>query len=550
MDSKEQYQQHSKSLEGFKHAVVHLAVLTPSNSTAENFSKRLAFASIWLLAPGRQPPPRPINPFLKKFKEGTIEIDRITLEAEEAIQWYRSASHEMKTPAPIHDKLERDGTPLYAGQLGYFPRWPVLGVPIEGEDPAAQRENSSMPFRNQGIIRYSRRISNSQVWPNFLDVNGQTEEPEEAFRFLEHHMHVDFREYPEYLGGMTLAVPDRDVHSIRQFVDPKKDGSESLYFHLKPHQGQTLRDLRVTTLEGQEGMLTSVETYDIPEDGLVEINRPSAIHISGLTLTHKERGVLIQTPMRSFMRQMNLTTEVIEERHKISVQERDGKKSPPHNYVTEKKTVASSQTYGEPIDNTDAYRRLIDAKSERTLNNSAKIYDQTWFMSGQRQEALVHIINKIKNARSSLFIADPYFNANQINQFLFAVELDNIKIKVLTSFQAFNKNADQETDSEPEEPLQDFRVLFEKTLGAFHRAHNNDLEIKVVKSKSSLFHDRFIAVDGRVWMLGSSLNSIGTRPTLVMRVPHGEIILTHLMSLYDLSVTLDDFLEPADEADA
>lgn len=355
-------------------------------------------------------------------------------------------------------------------------------------------------------------------------------------------MHVDFREYPEYLGGMTLAVPDCDVHSIRQFVDPKEDGSESLYYHVKPHPGRKLQGLSLTSMEGQEGMLTSFDTIPVPEDGLVVIERPSSIHGSGLVLTHVERGVLLQTPMRQFIRKMNMKIDVVERRVKVVAPETDKKSSQVNEYITEKKTLASSQTLGKTPNTTDAFQRLLDAKNERLLNNSAQLYDQKWFTADQRKEALDYIRKKLKHASSSIFIADPYFSANQIYQYLFAIERDEIKIQILTSNSAFKqiKEAEPSTEADSKAALDKQQELLQ-SLAIFNVSHKNSVEIKVANTGNSLFHDRFIAVDGRVWMIGSSLNSIGILPTLIMRIPHGEKVLTHLMGLYNNSIPLKDF---------
>lgn len=544
MESTESSTPSSKWTDGFEHAVVHVAVVVPQKSTPERFPLRLLFASVWLLAPGRQAPSRPLEPYIKRFKkEGAIAIDRIVMTVEEAIKWYRSSSEELHTPVPLDGfRAFSDGKPLSACRLSDFPSWPVLGVPMESEDITQKSERSTLPFRNLGIIRYSRRISESQEWPSFLDTAGQSKQCEEAFQFLEHHMHVDFREYPEYLGGMVLSVPDCDVHSVRQFVEPKEEGSESLYFHVKPHPGRKLQGLGLAVMEGQQGMLTSFDKIPVPEDGLVVIERPSSIHGSGFVLTHTERGVLLQTPIREFLRQMNMRTEVVERRVKISAPETDKKKSQVTEYFSDKKTLASSQTFGEAPNTTDAFKRLLDAKNERLLNHSAKLYDQRWFTADQRKEALEHIREKLKQAHLSIFIADPYFSANQISQYLFAIERDDVKIQILTSSSAFKKIEEPEASTEADgEAMLDTHQALLKNLATFQASHRNSIEVKVANNENSQFHDRFIAVDARVWMIGSSLNSIGIRPTLTMRIPHGEKILGHLLRLYNNALPLEDF---------
>ena len=564
MESSERSNPCSKLAEGFEHAVVYVAVVVPPSpkpSTPDSPAAtgrpplRLLFASVWLLASGRQAPPRPSKVYFKNFnEEGAIAVDRIVMNAEEAIRWYRSASEELRTPRPLEGSRKGDDETLSAGRLCDFPTWPVLGVPLESDDIALKNEPPSIPFRNLGIIRYSRRIADSQEWPSFLDRDGRSKHCQEAFKFLEQHMHVNFREYPEYIGGMALAVPDCDVHSVRQFVDPKEDGSESLYFHFKPHPGRKLQDLSLTSMEGQDGVLTSFDTVPVPEDGLVVIKRPSSVHGSGLVLTHKQRGVLLQTPMRKFMRQMNMRTEVVERRVKVQAPETDKKKSPVNEYISEKKNLVSARALGDAPNTTSAFQRLLEAKSERLLNYSAQLYDQTWFTTAQRKEALEHIREKLKRAQSTIFIADPYFSANQTPQYLFAIARDEVKIQVLTSTNAFKniKEADAKKEIETEAEIEceiregfvDTKQTLLKNLAIFQANHKNCIEIKVANTESSLFHDRFLAVDGHVWMLGSSLNSIGIRPTLIMRIPHGEKILGHLIRLYKNALALEDFNVP------
>lgn len=546
-------------IDDFNCAVVHIAVvaakqkrLVPNaGELLERPPLRLLFASIWLLAPGRQIPLRPSKPYVKHFYDGSIAVDRIIMTADAAVSWYRSPSEQLHTPIPLDSPREKsDGIPLSAGRFSDFPRWPSLGVPMDNDDVTLTPGRSVIPFRSHGIIRYSRRISDSQKWPSFLDQEGQSRSSQQAFKFLEHHMHVDFREYPEYMGGMTLGVPDSEVLSIRQFVDPKTDGSESLYFHLKPHLGRKLQGLTLTSVEGQEGMLTSFESVPVPEDGLVEIKRPSTIYTSGLILQHKDRGVLMHSPMRQFMRQMNFTMEVVERKVRIQAPETDKKKSPLNEYISEKKTAASSDRWGEAPDVTDAFQRLQDAKKERRLNDGAKLYDQTWFAAGQRKEALDYIREKLRHAYSTVFIADPYFSVNQITQYLFAIEREGVKIEILTSTAAFKPirldvvGGGEEGSAVPH----DSGNSLSQRIKDFQSINGNTIEVKVANTEDSLFHDRFLAVDGRVWMLGSSMNSIGARPTLIMRVPHGEKILSHLTSLYENADSLENLKFPSEPA--
>ena len=78
MESTESSNPYSKLTDGFEHAVVHVAVVVPPRSTSERPPLRLLFASVWLLASGRQAPSRLPKPYIIKFnKEGAIAVDRI-----------------------------------------------------------------------------------------------------------------------------------------------------------------------------------------------------------------------------------------------------------------------------------------------------------------------------------------------------------------------------------------------------------------------------------------------------------------------------------------
>jgi len=80
MESTESCAPSNKLTDGFEHAVVHVAVVVPPRATAERLPLRLLFASVWLLAPGRQAPSRPLKPYIKRFgKEGAIAVDRIVM---------------------------------------------------------------------------------------------------------------------------------------------------------------------------------------------------------------------------------------------------------------------------------------------------------------------------------------------------------------------------------------------------------------------------------------------------------------------------------------
>jgi hypothetical protein len=115
-------------------------------------------------------------------------------------------------------------------------------------------------------------------------------------------------------------------------------------------------------------------------------------------------------------------------------------------------------------------------------------------------------------ARQSVDFLDPYFGAADLLSFPLATSLRSIPIRILTS-------ADYCADPHTAEPVDNGDVL----LRALEHIRTKDpharIDIKVMPGAKSPVHDRFLIVDGWIWVLGASLNEFGERGTLLLRLP-------------------------------
>ncbi|MFM2462014.1 hypothetical protein, partial [Klebsiella pneumoniae] len=48
-----------------------------------------------------------------------------------------------------------------------------------------------------------------------------------------------------------------------------------------------------------------------------------------------------------------------------------------------------------------------------------------------------------------------------------------------------------------------------------------------------LLHDRFLAVDGAAWFTGNSLNAIGQRESLVIKLPDPKPVIRRLEEIFE-----------------
>lgn len=555
----------------FEWAVIRLAIFAESTPPSKSGQRpwprkplRLLFSSITLLSQGRQKP-APMDkpkPMPLGDKEGMIHFNRVVMRAADALTWYRSTSHALRVPVPAQSIDENDSIPLAAGNLEDLPAWPILGVPMLSDAMLGTTWSvPPIPYEGVELARYHRRFDGSDEW-SVLDphsLGARLIKSAKAITFLERHVHVNFVEYPEYLGSLNLIVPDGIVQLIDHFVEPTKDGSEKLILRVVPRPGKSLTGLSITTTEANSSMLSSFVTREVPADGVIEIQREQPVESCGLVLTHSELGVLMHQPMRSFMRRMHLGIEVSEPSYEKVAPDTEAKNSPVSRYEVTEMVPASQRTVGPKAVFISAVERVREAQIEREYRKDALRYDQRWLEAGQRKEALAFLRLRIREARMRLIIADPYFGATQVEQLLYAVQRSSVHVTILTSRYAF----ESQYALKCEEPGQDHanaagqqkvpnakRAEFNGKLSKFadlveiaRQRLSNKADVWVAGLGDGDLHDRFLSVDGRVWSLGSSVNMLGERASMILRVPHGGVVLSHLSQLLVHATPLEDYVK-------
>ena len=561
----------------FDWAIVRIVVFAeprpPKDSPEPTKPLTLVFATVTLLSAGRQLPPNltEIQSQPLGDKQGVLHFNLITMRAADALAWYRSPVQALCTPVRAENFSDHDGEPLVAGRLEDLPAWPILGVPmLSNELIGTNWSVPAIPYEGTEIARYHRRLDGSQEWSS-LDphsLGARLLGSPNALTFLERNAHVNFAEYPEYLGSLSLVVPDSIVRSIDHFVEATAQGGEKICLRIVPRPGKSLEGLSIVVMEGNSSMLTAFETREVPMDGAIEIARTHTIDSSGMVLTHRDFGVLLHEPMSTFLRSVNVGIEVAEAGSHIDAPDTEAKRSPITRYRVTEFTPASQRVVGDRPPPSSAAERVRQAQVEREYRKDARRYDQTWFEGGQRRQALEHLRGRVQEARARLIIADPYFGATQVWQLLYAVQRASVHITILTSREAFESKFAEDEENEQVERQSEANQLVDKPASAatpiaetkrakadakllkFANAMKlcserlgNRTEVWIAGPAEGHIHDRFLAVDERVWSLGSSVNMLGVRPTMVLRVPHAEVVRTHLGRLLTLATSLDAYVE-------
>ena len=535
-----------QSLEGFRWAVIRLA----THVAGPTSPPRLLFGTVSLLTNDRSRPQSDVGVaqhWVGKGKREQVFFRSTVLSAVEAIGWYRSpASAGLVTPIPS-DPAEvdsaLDGKPLASALFADDPGWPTLGIP-SGSDilSSGGGPGDPAPFTGVGHARIHRRFGDDTGFDAMLADS-------RAISFLKRRLHIDLADYTEYLGSLALVVPNPLLRDVQHFLVPNEDGKgEQLAYRLLPRPGQSLADFSLTLIERQANLLSRFDTVAVPSDGLVTQPNLLPVQASGYAVSHPVHGILSYQAPVPFIRTVNVSLGIAGRRVKVVAPRSDSPRSATDEYeVTEfGHEVPINVGDAEP---TPALTRIIEAEVRRDRRAVAKRYKQTWFEGGDRTAALTFLRGVIAGARSDVMVADPYFGASQILQFLHAVPRTAVDFKILTSRLAFESENLNSGSLHPEDDILDDQTAGNPTLSPRHEAELARLDkfaasmatfanrgmrsatALVLAGKVPPLHDRFLVIDGTVWFLGNSLNALGDRASLILQVPDSEPILARLNAM-------------------
>ncbi|MDI1278011.1 VPA1262 family N-terminal domain-containing protein [Methylobacter sp.] len=528
-------------VDDFQWAVIRLATLQRRGQPG-----RLIFATVTLLSPDRPPPTKMTGADSQKLgKSGmTVFFRRTVLNARQAIDWYRSLG-ESNSKAPVPSRREdlwrNDGIDITVSDLVDDPLWPNLGLPM-GESLLSQPTGKSDPAPFIGSIpsRIHRRFGNAEGFETLIANDA-------VLAFIARRLHINLRDYPEYLGSAALIVPNHIIKQIDNFLIPANDEhGEQIFYRFVPRSGQTLDGLNISMFDTQAYLLTGFETRNVPINGILQMDKGSCIGAYGYVVTHPVHGVLSYHLPSGFLRTMNLNIGIVNQVRKISVPVSESQKSTQTEYCVHRTQRVQNSVIGDETIPSNANLRVGIAGKQREKAANAVRYDQHWFGEGKREEAMAFVRTRVSRARNLIMVADPYFGVLQIPQYLLAITSDTVKVKILTSRLAFEGGyTPEEGCQEKESSLATNSVerlnRFSEEIERVRKEGNADVEVMILPGKSPVLHDRFLVIDDEIWFLGNSLNTLGERASMIIKLPNPDEVLRELENMLNQANTFDAY---------
>lgn len=488
-------------------AVLHIIV------TLEQGKWLCRFAFIELL-PCEIPPPLHdgcITGSLLKRSQRRIFADHLPLSLDRALAWYADAR------AGTIVRPERDGTLPLAEE----PQATLCEPFRWGEEPVWPRYVCAtslhrLPFLSgwHATPRIHHLIPTHDTW-DFP--------PEDAVivdDFFDEQVGFRRSAWPQLAGSIHLVAPNPYFRSVREQLDDQPDG-ESISVILEPRSGMLAPPMETLFTEHRPTGIAAMATLAI--DGQRSVHTTGTFHETSLQVYLREGGPLYTLDRTAFFRDIGVESHVAGSTRVVEIQDGSGA-TETYEVLVVHPGLPFTSSPDQAFSN--ATRALTVMMNEAEIRASAQKLEQRWF-ARDPGAARTYVRSQIRMAREQVLIADPFLGVVEVKRFAFAISLAHVPIRLLTTGEGFKDGSTPEA----------LMALIETA-----RAKDSSLgEITVKVMFRSELHDRFLRVDNRLYILGNSLNSLGDRAGLVMRVPDPAPVFAELEQIWHDADLLADF---------
>ena len=334
-------------------------------------------------------------------------------------------------------------------------------------------------------------------------------------------------EFSEYQGALCLVAPNplfRTVAKAQPDTSTDVAGEIVAYKPIARH-AQRLHGCRLeVTNDRLRGRLARL-AHEFDDDAIGELRHPTERYKEGISITHPTLGLLHWNDPCTLVKTVRLGTEIAARTKRVVVPAR-GKRRPEYTHDVHEREHAAEIVVGDVPANASVVSRLVAADLTRHRRREAEKYDQKWFHL-EHSNAAAWVRKKIGRARETVFIVDPYFAGPELFAFGHAIARNDVALRVLTSQEAFDHDYSAHD--------------LQTNLAASFSGSSTPPEIRVLTGEPDV-HDRFLVIDNQVWLSGNSLNTLGERAGMVIRLPDPDPVIPRLEGFWDGATPLANWL--------
>jgi hypothetical protein len=185
--------------------------------------------------------------------------------------------------------------------------------------------------------------------------------------------------------------------------------------------------------------------------------------------------------------------------------------------------------------------RVLSKVKHRLKSGALSGDKQQWFQKGDVEAAESAVRKILSAARTRALVVDPYFGADDVKLWLPTIGSGATEVQVLTSVAGLRQRSVARSLADRQRELEELEKLRNEIRAAAAEGLLNRTTVRVMMGASPAVHDRFLVADETIWLLGSSLNSFGTRGTMLVQLPLPLAVLPNLEQVWTgESIPLDD----------
>ncbi len=454
----------------------------------------------------------------RKSTVDTFHVARFPTSFSAASAWFNAAtSGDLRLPIHPDKRTAGDSEPLLDP--------PDRCEPADGGESAAMH----LPFlplvHGPVFIRGLFGRKQEDLWERIV------ENP--AAQWLTENIFIDFRRFPEFIGSLHIVRYHPVLRSVNSRLS-KEGTAERELVRFTRWPGSNLQGLRLLAVEKR--VLGLGKPRDIPVSSpLVEIDWGGKSDRTAIAVLHPEYGVSWWREPLPFLRTLALEVGLVAERRRVVIAT-DKAGRPTRHYdvdmVNYGRPPAPLVLVGEEGDAGSPAAREAQGEARRRELAVAASLGLRWFDEPDKAEEEIRTL--IGRARRTVMIVDPYLGPTEVVSYGLAISNVKVDVELVTSAKRMRDAADP--------PWNTAATAMEAVLQRISANKMATIQVRVMLGQTASLHDRFIVVDGRVWLSGNSLNAVGSRASVLIEVPNPQDILSHLRPLIRAAQPFDAWM--------
>lgn len=352
--------------------------------------------------------------------------------------------------------------------------------------------------------------------------------------YVRRYIGVNLKDAPEFWESAHLKQATPTLRNLKTRLHRSEEGYDvGIYVDLQLRKNGSLEKLMIELTEHRPTGMRTLARFR-PRSTLCEVKVSEDVKSVEVRAYHDEYGLICVEPAVAYIRKLMVSMSLGGRPRVVP--------TPKRRRI--KKSMITLTTYTpdqvleiDPAPSDSEFPRVLDSYVKRKVEAESIPKDTEYaFFNNDHERAITTVRSVLESARRAVLIVDPYFTAREVVPWLSFVTHQNVAVQLLTSMQGLKQARDggDSSDTASDDPGK-AELLREIQRAKKEREINEAVSVRIMRGKRSPIHDRFLVVDEKIWLLGSSLNSFGNKGTMIVLLRNPAAVRPSLIKTWEES---------------